>query len=366
MAASNQTGIFFATAQSGVALKGFPRECRRTFLSRYDPHFSLILLGFLVVAFGTMWILSHQKFSETVSDKQIIQIQERYAQLVLNKPMPPKEEVKPNLPEKAAKPTAAETATPKGPAVPETNKPAVDREKETFVEKEVRKESTRQERQAERAAVAAQVQSSGIFAAITAASASGGNSASAGGGAGVSDLLGASEGVADLNSVKISKGVFAAKKMESTGPLSSRAGARTSDVNIEKQAIRTAEGAQIASSATVSISSEAPKITGNENNNSPERSAASIVRIISRETNRLIRVFENWLKRDPGLHGQIRVRFTIKPDGSVVNVAVVKSTTNNSDFDQIILRYIERWMFPPVASGGDIEIEQPFVFEGHE
>ncbi|MDD5675737.1 MAG: AgmX/PglI C-terminal domain-containing protein [Chitinivibrionales bacterium] len=369
MAASNQTGIFFATASNSLSVKGFPRECRRSILSRFDPHFSAILGGLLVLSFGSMWFLSHRRYSEVISDQQIMQIQERYASLVLSQPAPAKPEPLPPKEENTAAATAAQTAAAGAATKESAGKVSVDREKETYAEKQVRKESTRQERQAERAAVAAQVQTSGIFAAITAASSSGGPGGVKAGNEGVSDLLGASEGgIADLSSAKISKGVFAAvKKAEGSGPLAARQGTRTAEVTIQKQAIRQAAGAQIASAASVNISSEAPQVTGNEDNASPERSQASIGRVVAREKTRLIRVYENWLKRDPALHGQIRVKFSIQPDGSVGNVSIVKSSTNNAEFDQIIVQYIGRWMFPPVAGAGKaVDVEVPFAFEGHE
>jgi TonB family protein len=75
-------------------------------------------------------------------------------------------------------------------------------------------------------------------------------------------------------------------------------------------------------------------------------------------------VFENWLKRDPALHGQLKIKFTILPSGEVSNVSIVSSTMNNSEFDENIVRYIKRWAFPPVEGGGPVEVTFPFVFEG--
>ena len=79
---------------------------------------------------------------------------------------------------------------------------------------------------------------------------------------------------------------------------------------------------------------------------------------------RLKRVYEDWRKRDPTLAGRLTVKFVILATGAVSNVSVVKSSTNNSDFDETILRYIKRWEFDPVQGGSDVEVVYPFVFEG--
>jgi TonB family protein len=93
------------------------------------------------------------------------------------------------------------------------------------------------------------------------------------------------------------------------------------------------------------------------------RSQTSIKQQIDLEANRLKRVYENWLKRDPSLAGQLKIKFTILPSGEVANVSIVNSSTNNSEFDENIVRYVKRWMFPAVEGGGPVEVIYPFVFE---
>jgi TonB family protein len=78
----------------------------------------------------------------------------------------------------------------------------------------------------------------------------------------------------------------------------------------------------------------------------------------------LKRVYEDWLKRDPTLNGRLTFKFTILPTGSVSSVVIVKSTTNNQDFDETIMRYIKRWQFPEVSNGSPVEVVYPFIFEG--
>ncbi len=166
----------------------------------------------------------------------------------------------------------------------------------------------------------------------------------------------------DLSNINISKGTFASKNIEQTNSIE-RKGNRTTDVGIQKENVGKAEVSQVATAASVNITSAPPEITGESSSHS-DRSQAVIGRTVSREAQRLKRVYEDWLKRDPSLSGRLTVKFTILPSGSVSSVSIVKSTTNNSDFDETILRYIKRWQFPEVENGSPVEVVYPFIFEG--
>ena len=180
------------------------------------------------------------------------------------------------------------------------------------------------------------------------------------------DLLGTATdyGLGDLSNLNVTKGSFATRKADAAAAGGTeRKGSRTTDVGIEKQSVGKAEVAQVASAANVNITSAPPEITG-ESSTHADRSQAAIGRVVQREAQRLKRVFEDWLKRDPALSGRLTVKFTILPSGAVSNVSVVKTTMNNPEFDETILRYIKRWQFPEVSGGTPVEVVYPFVFEG--
>ena len=107
-------------------------------------------------------------------------------------------------------------------------------------------------------------------------------------------------------------------------------------MSIEKDNIGKTSVTQVASAASVNITSQKPEVTG-ESSSHADRSQAAIGRVVSRETQRLKRVYEDWLKRDPTLSGRLSVKFVILPSGSVSNVSIAKTTTGNSDFDEAIL-----------------------------
>jgi TonB family protein len=351
------TGIFYS---GNIPKAGsFPKKLRRSPLSRLEPRFSGLFGGLLIVIGITIFLLSHIKIKEEAySEKAMQKIQERYAQLVLNQPKPKVEEVEKKEIAKVEK-GAAEKKAKAGEEKKEEVK--VDRAKESFVQREQRKVASREVREKVREQVKAQVMSSGIFAAITATSGTGGTS----GGPKVSDLLGtATADLGEISSMNISKGSFATKNVDAATLSARKAGGRVSDVSIDRQSVGRTSVMQVASAGSVNITSQAPEISG-ESSNIEERSQAAIGRIVTRETQRLKRVYEDWLKRDPQLSGNLTVKFTILPTGAVSNVSIVKSSTNNGDFDDAILRYIKRWQFPAVEGAGPVEVVYPFVFEGN-
>lgn len=355
MATVHQSGMFyFNHPQSGSLLTTFPKDMRRSLLSRFDPRFSMIFFVLALFSFAVITFLSNQKVSETVQQKDIEKIQERYAQLVLNQPKP----ITPKI-EEVAKPVEREATGTQTEAT--TQEKTATSENETYVQKEERREVTRAQREEKRAQVSKQVASSGIFAAITAVGSGGGGGR---GTSAVSDFLGAaSEGLGDIGGVTVSKGTFATRQGDGAQALQSRRSATTAEVGIQKSGVGRASSAQLASAGSVNLASSQVEIV-NKPSSGGDRSAASIQEVVNRESKRLIRVYEEWLKRDPELNGKIEIKFTILSDGSVTNVSIVKSTTNNSEFDQNILRYVKRWQFAGVSGSEPYEVIYPFVFSG--
>jgi len=351
-----KTGIFqFQHTAVATAPSYFPRELRSRTLSRIEPRFTLIFIVSLLFFGGIVFVLSFRKVTETVSEKQILKIQERYASIVLNQP-------KPKAVEEKKKVEVKTTAAKEEAAAEKKEEVKVDREKESYAEKQERKAESRVERQAVREKVKQQVSSSGIFAAITAVG-SGASGAGAGPSSSVNDLLGAaSESVSDLGNVKVSKGTFATKNVD-VAEVKARRGSVTSGVDIARESVGKASGAKIASGGSVNITSAPPEVTG-EAASLASRSQSSIKRQIDLEANRLKRVYETWLKRDPSLAGQLKIKFTILPSGEVVNVSIINSTTNNAEFDETIMRYVKRWTFQAIDGSGQVEVVYPFVFEG--
>ena len=71
--------------------------------------------------------------------------------------------------------------------------------------------------------------------------------------------------------------------------------------------------------------------------------------------------YERYLKREPTLAGKITVRFTIAASGSIAMVTIVENTTGNTDLGNEIMRKIRMWHFEAIADG-DVTVTYPFVF----
>ena len=67
------------------------------------------------------------------------------------------------------------------------------------------------------------------------------------------------------------------------------------------------------------------------------------------------------LASDPSLAGVVVVRFTINPDGSVVNVHVSTSNIGNRDVEECVVGAVTTWKF--AASSSTDTFEYPFAFE---
>jgi TonB family protein len=343
----NQTGVFYANKAAAGASKPFPMQYRRRFGKYFDRQFTILLVVCGLVLGLPVLLLSYREPTGDLSDKEIKRIQERYAQLVLNqpKPEPAEEDTKGSgrVQEQAKEDTKEEEK--------------IDRAKESVADKQARRERTREDRQRRREQISKEVGSAGIFAAITSAAGSGGSMVSGG----VSDLLGAANAASNLDGVAITGGSFATRNVDPS-TLTGRRGERTTGVGIERTEVGRVEERRIASAGSVNITSEPPAISGDQTQ--VESSQACINSTIVRERAKIKRVFETWLKRDPQLGGRLKVKFTIMGNGTVANVIVIQSTTNNSRFDSNVTRYISQWDFSACAVGSALEVELPFVFEG--
>ncbi len=343
MALQNQTGIFFMDASSDVAIKPFPGKFNSRLFTQLDRPFLTILAVATVILFSLFFILSLRPVSDTMSEKEVLKIQERYAQLVLNKPV--KKKVEKVKTEDVSSEVKEEV---------EEDKPKVDRKNESVEQRQERKAASSEERKAKRAAISKELASAGIFAAITA-------TGSGGGGAAVNDLLGDAAGLGDIGDIDISKGSFATRNVDAA-TLKARRGERVSGVGIKTEGVGTAGTQRLASSGSVKVTSAKPKIEGGSAG-AGTRSMAAIGKVVAQQQSRLRKVYETMLKRDPSLGGRLEIKFTINEDGSVSNVSVIKSTTGNNAFDNRIVSYIKRWKFA-AASGGPVEVVYPFVFSG--
>lgn len=346
--AVNQTGIFYLNPNAQGVSGDFPRDLRARLTSRADPRFILLFAGLMTIIGGTVFGLTFLKPPDLMSERAAMRIQERYASIVLNQP---KEEPAAEVVDESAAGAATKA---------EDDKPKIDRTKESYADRERRRGQSRGDRTQALDRIGKEVQSVGIFAAITAAAGSGGSTV----GGGMTDLLGASDVAAGLANVQVGGGAFVTRNNVDVGALGQGGprGQRNWDVGIEAAEVGRAQTQQIASAGSVNVTSEPPQVSGDDGQ--VQTSFSCIQSVVRQESAKIKRAYETWLKRDPQLSGKIKVKFTIAPGGTVASVLVVQSTMNNARFDENVTRYISRWTFTDCGVESALEIELPFVFEG--
>lgn len=73
------------------------------------------------------------------------------------------------------------------------------------------------------------------------------------------------------------------------------------------------------------------------------RDVAQVSAIVYSHSQAIQYCYERELKRNPELKGKVVVRFTILPNGTVSNATILSSTLNNEDVERCLLSRISRW-----------------------
>ncbi len=92
------------------------------------------------------------------------------------------------------------------------------------------------------------------------------------------------------------------------------------------------------------------------------RSRQSMMRYINARAPGLRYIYNKRLKTNPDLAGRLVLRFTVAPDGKIVRIAVVKSTTGAPDMDEEIMRKAEKSFVFEAGGKSDATLTVPFEF----
>jgi len=109
---------------------------------------------------------------------------------------------------------------------------------------------------------------------------------------------------------------------------------------------------------------EAPsEFTGQAHQN-VYRSGQALREVLLRHVPAIQYCYERELRRNPELRGKVVVRITVAPDGSVKNAVIVSSTLENERVERCIISRILLWKdFPPIdPSEGDVTFRQVYTF----
>jgi TonB family protein len=91
------------------------------------------------------------------------------------------------------------------------------------------------------------------------------------------------------------------------------------------------------------------------------RNPATVHKAVSMYKSTLNRMYSKHLREKPGTSGEITVKFTIDEFGKVISLQKLKSTMNDSEFENTVLSIMKEWDFFRVGIPGDIT-EIIFVF----
>ena len=86
--------------------------------------------------------------------------------------------------------------------------------------------------------------------------------------------------------------------------------------------------------------------------------------VIKQHMNQIRYCYQRELTRDPNLSGKVTVFFVIAPDGTVSKSSVKSSTLGNAAAESCITGRFQSFQFPKVKGGGIVMVSYPFMFSG--
>ncbi|HAJ80633.1 MAG TPA: hypothetical protein DCO75_12780 [Fibrobacteres bacterium] len=95
---------------------------------------------------------------------------------------------------------------------------------------------------------------------------------------------------------------------------------------------------------------------------SAKRDINAINTIVASHKTSIRMSYERFLKKAPDLSGKITIRFTINAEGSVTKLEVMENTTGNKELEDEIIRKVKMWNFESIPEG-DVTVTYPLVFQ---
>jgi len=298
---------------------------------------------------ATVWYFRHIKIAPAKT-KTLEEIPERFAKLIIEKPLPKEVKKKPltdastrsgSKAEEVAKPTAEKDigATGQGPSA--------------AVKKNVARQVARVEQK---------IRTVGVLGMLTGV----GTTAK---GPSVVDVLGAlgnkKERVQDLD-----KALSEVTGLQQTKSIDivQRKLVKSKDVEIAHKesiddliaGIGAAKTSDLSKKGDILISK--PESIEGAASSSAKRDIAAINAVVASHKTSVRMSYERFLKKSPDLAGKITIRFTIDAGGYVTRMEVLENTTGNKDLEEELLRKVKMWKFEEIPEG-EVTITYPLVFQ---
>ncbi|MDQ7064574.1 MAG: AgmX/PglI C-terminal domain-containing protein [candidate division KSB1 bacterium] len=342
----------------------FPKEFERRFIDSLDKRYTAILIVSLLIHLTMVSYFATHPPTTEVTDKEIAQIQKRFASLVLDRPKI-EETVK----------FAETTDIGKAKAAREEKKaePKPGKKSQPKRSGKGRRAATVEGRKAERATAAAgrrrsreqiqkAVSNQGILGLLTSTS----KTAS---GSEVEDVL--TSGKVGQNLDRALENISGLKRGEAGagGPRKGRnirAARETGGGGIDElvEGLGKSEVSGVSrSNNLVTDASGSLLEEADETVNRGGRDIDAVAAIVKSHNAAIQYCYQRELKRNPNLRGKVVVRFIIDASGKVVEVSIVSSTLRNRRVERCIVNRIKRWNFGAIEkSKGNTAFKQVYTF----
>jgi TonB family protein len=93
-----------------------------------------------------------------------------------------------------------------------------------------------------------------------------------------------------------------------------------------------------------------------------QRDPASARTVFETNKSGLLNTYKQALASDASVHDGMVVRLSVNPNGTVASGGVITSTATNPSLDAEVVSAMTAWKFPPVSSGGPVNVDYPVIF----
>lgn len=347
-------------------LTKFPKEFEKSFGDRFDVRFWGLFFIVFIIAYGTMIYLSTLDWS--LSEEDIAKIRETYIKKIYEVEL---------VTETAPASTEKEGEGTGGGLVTEETRPKTEEGQEVAEQMgEVRQESAAERRErrlrqararsARQAAKVSEVAGKGVLGVLTAGGGGGVGQAledvfagGAAGGGGVGDI---DQVIQDVGGIAVASSAGETTRRVKGGGRAGAAAAAGSTIDEFVEGTGVAGGVSLSRQGKIALSGPA-RVQGAARGTA-QRDPDVITRVINSHSGAIEYCYNQELKINPNLKGEVIVEFTISPDGHVTRARIVSSTLNNPKVERCIVNNIRRWRdFPKIdTAAGEVTIRQKFIF----
>jgi TonB family protein len=329
--------------------KDFQKAVRGSLWQKMDRRFAMMVLLSIGLHSGTVMYFRHIEIAPQKT-KTLEEIPERFAKLIIEKPLPKEPKKKP-LTEAPLRPGATDEGP--GKAANEQEGAVKGAGPSTAVKKNVARQVAR---------VDQKIRTVGVLGMLTGV----GSTAK---GPSVVDVLGVAgnkkERTQDLDKALAEvSGLRQTQSME----IVQRKLVKSKDVEIARKESIDDLIANIGAAKTTDLSKKGdivisrPESIEGAASSSAKRDISAINAVVASHKQSVRMSYERFLKKSPDLAGKITIRFTIDAGGSVTRLEILENTTGNTELEDEILRKVKMWKFEEIPEG-EVTITYPLIFQ---